>query len=71
MRYQFYRDRYQIYWCQQSTTETGISSVGVSRVLQRHVSVLLVLAEYYRDMCQFCWCKLCTTETGFSSVGVS
>ena len=45
--------------------------MGVNRVLQGQVSVLLVLAEYYRDRYQFCWCYQCTTEKGISSVGVS
>ena len=45
---EYYRATYQLSWCQQSTTETGINYVGVSRVPKSHVSVLLVLAEYYR-----------------------
>ena len=69
---EYYRDdRCQLCWCQQRTTETGIRSVCVSRVLQRQVSGLFVLAEYFRDIYQFCWCKQSDTNSGISCVGVS
>ena len=67
---EYYRVGYKLCCCEQSTTESGISSVVVSTVLQSQ-SVLLVLAQYNRVRYQFFWCYQGTTESRVSSVVVS